>query len=135
MAFIQAQVKNTRQLVMLDKASSTVTTSGQVLVNDGAGNVVAATSGATTATIEGICNQTIAAADALLQVSAIRTSTGDTWIASTTNNSSAAHNYQRMVLTDSLTVNNTGTTSASGVVEQVEPYGLAANKQIICRFV
>ena len=116
MAFIQAQVKNTRQLVMLDKASSTVTTSGQVLVNDGAGNVVAATSGATTATIEGICNQTIAAADALLQVSAIRTSTGDTWIASTTNNSSAAHNYQRMVLTDSLTVNNTGTTSASGVV-------------------
>jgi hypothetical protein len=40
-----------------------------------------------------------------------------------------------MVLTDSLTVNNTGSDSASGVVEQVEPYGAAADKKIIARFI
>jgi hypothetical protein len=41
----------------------------------------------------------------------------------------------RCILTDSLTVNNTGTDDASGVVQQVEPYGAAADKKIICRFI
>lgn len=135
MSFIQAQIKNTRQLVPLDKLSATVITVNQVLANDGAGNVGPATSGTTSALVEGIANQSIAAADALTQVLAIKTAAGDTWIADTTNNSNVAHNYQKMVLTDSLTVNNTGTTNTSGIVEQVDVYGATTDKKIIVRFV
>ena len=134
MSFIQAVIKNTRQLVMLDKLTGTVTTINQVLAKNAGGVVIPATSGTVRSEIEGICNQTISAADALLQVPAIVISTGDTFIANVSNNSNAAHNYQRMILATSLVVNNTGTDDANGVVEQVEPYGVATNKQIICRF-
>lgn len=134
--FIQAQIKQgSRSLVMLDKLTGTVTTINQVLAKTTGGKVIPATSATVRSEVEGICNQSISSADALLQVPAIEVFENDTWIANTTNNSNAAHNYQRMVLTDSLTVNNTGTDDPDGIVSQVEPYGAAADKKILCKFV
>ena len=135
MSFVQTRIKNSRDIEPLDKATGTVTTQQQLLARTSSGLVIPATSSSTRADLEGVCNQSIAAADALTQVPAIMIDSQDTWIADLTNNSNAAHNYQRMVLTDSLTVNNTGTDSASGVVSQVEPYGAAADKKAIVRFV
>lgn len=135
MSFIQSTIKNTRELIMLDKGGSTVTTKGEILAYTTGGLVIPATSGTVRSAVVGISNQTIAAAEALTQVPAIAVDSNDTFIADVTNNSDAAHNYQRMVLTDSLTVNNTGTDDSNGVVQQVEPYGAAANKKIVCRFV
>lgn len=135
MSFVQSTIKNTRQLVMLNKAANTVTVNREILAKTTGGLVIPATSSTVRSEIEGICNQAIAAAEALTQVPAIVVASGDTFIADVVNNSDAAHNYQRMVLSTSLVVNNTGTDSASGVVEQVEPYGAAADKKIVCRFI
>ena len=130
----QAQIKNTRQLTKEWKATGTVTTKGEILVQT-AGLAVAADSGTVAGDLLGVCNQTIAAADALLQVEVIRPSDEDTFIFSTTNNSDVTHNGQAMVLgANSTTVNNTGTTSGTGIVQQVEPYGAASDKLIIGRF-
>ena len=82
----------------------------------------------------GVCNQTIAAADALTRVSYIVPSDEDTFIFPTTNASDATHNGQAMVLTNANEVNNTGTTSATGIVMQVEPYGASTDKLIIGKF-
>ena len=131
----QATIKNTRQLLEATKASGTVTTLGEVL-DLTAGAAVAATSSSTRATILGVCNQTIAAADALTRVSYIVPSEEDTYIFPTTNATNAAHNGQDMILgASSSIVNNTGTTSAVGVVRQVEPYGATGDNLIIGRFI
>lgn len=133
--FLQSVIKNTRELVNLEKLTSTVTTKGQILAkNVTNGKVIPATSATVRSEIMGIANQSIGAAAALSQVPAIEVSHDDTFIANTANNSNTAHNYQRMILTDSLTVNNTGTDSADGVVEQVGVFGAAADKKIIVRF-
>lgn len=130
----QAVIKNTRQITLENKESATVLTKGEILMQTG-GYAVPATSSTVRADLLGVCNQTIAAADALLQVEVIRPSDEDTFIFTTTNNSDATHNGQAMVLgADSTTVNNTGTTSVTGIVQQVEPYGAAADKLIIGRF-
>lgn len=138
--FIQNEImQGHRSLVNLNKLSATVTTQNQILAKvvsgGGAGNVIPATSSTARSEIEGVCNQTISAADGLTTVPVIQIFENDTWIADTTNNTSAAHNLQRMVLTDSLTVNNTGTDNANGVVEQVRPFGDAADKKAIFKFV
>ena len=130
----QATIKNTRQLAETNKATGTVTTLGEILMMT-SGLAVPATSSTVKADLLGVCNQTISAADALLRVSYIVPSDEDTFIFSTTNNSNVLHNGQAMVLGASSTlVNNTGTTSATGIVQQVEPYGAAADKLIIGRF-
>ena len=129
----QATIKNTRQLAETNKESATVTTLGSILAMT-AGYAVAADSGTVAADLLGVCNETIAAADAKLRVSYIVPSDEDTYIFPTTNNSDATDNGQAMVLTSAAEVNNTGTTSATGIVQQVEPYGDAADKLIIGRF-
>ena len=134
--FIQSQIKNpTRSLTPLDKASATVTTVNQVLATTGAGLVVPATNTTVRSEIMGIANESITATQALTQVLAIEIFENDTFVVDSLNNSNAAHNYQRMILSDSLTVDNTGVDDANGVVVQVEPYGPAADKKIIVRFV
>jgi predicted RecA/RadA family phage recombinase len=131
----QATIKNTRQLDETNKASGTVTTLGEIL-ELASGLAIAATSGATRATILGVCNQTIAVADALTRVQYIVPSDEDTFIFSTTNNSDATHNGQDMIIgANSTTINNTGNTSAVGVVRQVEPYGATGDKLIIGKFI
>ena len=134
--FIQAQIKNpTRSLINVNKLAATVTTINQILAKNTGGVVIPATNSTTRSEIVGVCNQSIAAAEVLTQVPVIEIFENDTFVADVTNNSNVAHNGQRMILTDSLTVNNTGTDSASGVVEQVEPYGAAADKKILVKFV
>jgi predicted RecA/RadA family phage recombinase len=129
----QATIKNTRELRDENKESATVTTLGNIMAQTG-GYAVDADSGTVVADLLGVCNQTIAAADALLKVSIIRPSDEDTFIFPTTNNSDATHNGQAMVLTSATEVNNTGTTSGTGIVQQVEPYGAASDKLIVGRF-
>ncbi len=130
----QATIKNTRQLALANKGASTVTTLGEILMLT-SGLAVPATSSTSTATLLGVCNQTTAAADALTQVLYILPDSDDTYIFSTTNNSDATHNGQAMILgANSTTVNNTGTTSAVGIVQQVDVLGAASDKLIIGRF-
>lgn len=134
--FIQNEIKQGhRSLVQLAKASGTATTANQILAKTTGGVVIPATSATVRSQIEGVCNQTISSGDALTQVPVIEIFENDTWIADTTNNTNAAHNYQRMVLTDSLTVNNTGTDDPDGVVEQVRPFGDPSDKKAIFKFV
>jgi len=131
----QATVKNTRQLRVADKATGTVTTLGEVLAMTG-GLAVPADSGTVVADLLGVCNQTISVADALVRVEYIVPTDEDTFIFTTTNNTVATDNNQAMVLgANSTTVNNTHTTSATGIVVQVEPYGEASDKLIIGKFV
>lgn len=130
----QATIKNTRQLLEANKESTTVTTLGEILAITG-GYAVAADSGTVVADLLGVCNETIAAADAKTRVSYIVPSDEDTFIFSTTNNTQATDNGQAMVIgANSTTINNTHTTSATGIVEQVEPYGAASDKLIIGKF-
>ena len=130
----QAIIKNTRELALANKGSSTVLTSGEILMMT-AGLAVPATSSTVRADLLGVCNQTIAAAEALTQVLYIVPSDEDVYIFTTTNNSDATHNGQAMILgANSTTVNNTGTTSATGIVQQVGTIGATTDKLILGRF-
>jgi hypothetical protein len=130
----QAVIKNTRQLALANKEAATVVTAGEILAQTD-GYAVPADSGTVKADLLGVCNQTIAAAESLTQVPYIVPSDEDLYIFTTTNNTDATHNGQAMVLgADSTTVNNTGTTSATGIVQQVDVLGAAADKLIIGRF-
>jgi len=131
----QATIKNTRQLAEANKATGQVTTLGEILVLT-AGLAVPAASGATRATLLGVCNETISVADALTRVLYIVPSDEDTFIFSTTNATNADHNGQDMIVgANSTTINNTGTTSAVGIVRQVEPYGATGDNLIIGKFI
>jgi len=130
----QAKIKNTRELAEANKGSAVVLAKGEALMLT-AGLAVPATSATVRATLLGVCNQNITAAEALTRVSYIVPSDEDTFIFSTTNNSNPTHNGQAMVLSNSTNVNNTGTTSATGIVVQVEPFGVAADRLIIGKFV
>ena len=129
----QATIKNTRQLKETDKATGTVMTKGNILAMT-AGLAVDADSGTLTSDLLGVCNDTISVADAEIRVTYIVPSDEDTFIFAVTNNSVATDNGQAMVLTDAAEVNNTHTTSLTGIVQQVEPYGDASDKLIIGRF-
>jgi predicted RecA/RadA family phage recombinase len=133
-AIIQAKLKNTRELMETNKEAATVMTKGNILAMTG-GYAVDADSGTVVADLLGVCNESIAAADAKTRITYIVPSDEDTFIFPTTNNSNATHNGQAMVLTNAAEVNNTGTTSATGIVQQVEPYGAASDKKIIGRFI
>jgi len=131
----QAAIKNTRDIELANKAAGTATTLGEILMLT-AGLAVPATNATVSATLLGVCNQTIAVADALTQVSYIVPDYEDTYIFTTTNNTVATDNGQAMVLgADSTTVNNTHTTSATGIVQQVAPLGATGDKLIIGRFI
>lgn len=129
----QAVIKNTRQLALCNKGASTVLVNGEILMQT-AGLAVPATSSTVKADLLGVCNQTIAAAEALTQVPYIVVNEADLFIFATTNNTNTAHNGQAMVLTNSLEVNNTGTTSGTGIVQQVDTIGATGDKLIIGRF-
>lgn len=136
MSFVQAIIKNpTRSLSMTNKASATVITNGYVL-DLTSGLAVLGTSSSTRATIIGVANQTISAADALTQVPVFDLFDQDVWIADSTNNSDETHNGQAMILgANAGVVNNTGTTSAVGVVVQVGTKGVNTDKKILVKFI
>ena len=130
----QATIKNTRQLAEANKESATVLTKGEILAMTG-GYAVAADSGTVKADLLGVCNQTIAAAETLTQVPYIVPSDEDIYIFPTTNDTLATDNGQAMVLTNSMEVNNTHTTSATGIVQQVAVYGAVTDRLILGRFI
>lgn len=133
--FIQSKIKNTRSLSMQNKAAGTATTAGY-LYDLTAGLLVAATASSTRATVKGVGNQAVTVAEALTQSLVIDISPDDTWLVDSTNNSDETHNGQVMIMgANAYTVNNTGTTSAVGVVVQVGTFGAAADKKILVQFI
>lgn len=132
--FIQSTIKNTRSLSMQNKAGSTATTMNY-LYDLVAGLLVAASSSSTRDTIVGVANQTSVSGDALTQIPVIDLDPEDTFVVDSTNNSDVTHNGQHMILgANAYTVNNTGTTSAVGIVKQVGTFGAASEKKIIVSF-
>lgn len=133
--FIQSRIKNTRSLSVQNKSTGVATTANYLYDLVG-GLLVAATSSSTRATIAGVSNQTITAAEALSQGLVIDIDSEDEWVVDSTNNSDTTHNGQAMIMgANAYTVNNTGTTSAVGVVVQVGTFGAAADKKIIVSFI
>jgi hypothetical protein len=136
MSFILSQVKGpSRSRVELDKAAGTAITELTVIAKAAGGLVEAATSSTARSEVKGVATESVAALDASTKVGVNEVFENDTYIATTTNNSNAAHTNQRMVLTDAGTVNNTGTDNANGIVEQLGVVGNAADKKIIVKFV
>jgi hypothetical protein len=84
----------------------------------------------------GVANLTSTAGDALTQALCIDLDPEDVWVADSTNNSNTVHNGQAMIIgANAGLVNNTGTTSAVGVVVQVGTFGAASDKKILVRFI
>jgi len=136
MAFIQSVIKNpTRSLREVAKGSAVAMTKGFAVTRT-AGLAVNAAAATPRDQVVGICNQDILAAEALVSVPVIDIFDGDIWIADSTSNSNAAHNGQLMIFgANAGVVNNTGTTSAVGVVQQEGVYGAAADRKILVRFI
>ncbi len=124
-----------RSRIVVDKDAATVITELTVIQKAASGLSEEADSGTTRSEIKGVATESISAEDALTQMGVLQVFENDTYVADTTNNSNPAHTNQRMLLTDSATVNNTGTDDANGVVEQMAVVGAAADKKIIVRFV
>lgn len=119
------------------KATSQAILDGQVLIYDvSTGNVIPADNTTTFAQAEFVSTEAITAPQALANVHALKISENDQYIVDTVNNSSTAHNGQRMILDATGTLaNNTGTDSSVGVVRQVGVIGAPSNRQILCEFV
>jgi hypothetical protein len=101
-----------------------------------AGLAILGSSTTVRANVIGVCNEDITAAQALTSVSTIEVFTNDVWVADSTNNSDATMNGQDMVLgANGGIVNNTGTTSATGIVKQVGVYGANTDKKILVAFI
>jgi hypothetical protein len=116
--------------------SSLAITQGDLLVFDRANNVVIkATSSTSMEDVAGVAVETITSAETSVLVQ--RVTEDDEYVVNTTNNTTTASNYERMVLTDENEVNNTGTdsTSDAAVFMQISPVGAAADKKIRGRFV
>ena len=134
--FIHAKVKNPTRSIKMDNKAANVATTMNYLYDLVGGLLVAATSSSTRDTMAGVANQTISAAEALTQCPVIELFGNDVWVVDSTNNSDETHNGQAMILgANAYTVNNTGTTSAVGLVVQVGTYGAAADKKILVRFI
>ena len=116
--------------------SSLTAVRGELLDYDRTNEIlIAATVSSTPESLAGVTVKAVASTDTIAQIQEIVT--GDEYIVNTTNNTSANHNYHRMVLTNSVEVNNTGTddTTDNAVVMQIAPVGAASEKKILCRFV
>lgn len=137
MAFYHVTSANGRFGASPAKASNQAISNGQVLVyNVSTGNVIPADNTTTFDAVEFVSTEAITAGQALTRVHVLKVSENDQFIADTVNNTSSAHNGQRMILdATGLLANNTGTDSAVGVVRQLGVIGSASNKQILCEFV
>jgi len=95
---VASQAYTEGDAVMLDTSSDSV-------------DVIPATSSTTTANLYGIAAETVTSGATSLLVRVIEPS--QVWECEVANTVSADHNFQRMVLTDANTVNNTGTDSVA----------------------
>lgn len=112
-------------------SSQAYTIGDSVDVSRSAADVIPSTSSSTTILQRGVAMQTVTSAATVLLV--CLTTPRQTWTADATNTTNTAHNYQRQVLTDKATVNNTGTdsTAATAVFEQL---GTASTTRLVGRF-
>ena len=116
-------VKNMNEVVMEKvRVASQAYTIGDAVMRDttvDAVDVVPATSSTTTDRIYGVANQTVTSSATTLQVIVIEPS--QVWECEVANAVAVNDNYQKMVLTDANTVNNTHTDSVAdeAVVLQV----------------
>lgn len=114
---------NPRSLTVGTKLLATATTQYTFgTQSETTGMFAPATSAVTTANKLVILNETVAAG-VQTSVSFFEIQKGDKFTATTTNTADATHNGQKMVLSSASAVDNTGTTSASGVVRQVAVVG------------
>ena len=135
MAFKHVTSANGRFGKDVAKSTSQAILDGQVLVY-AAGLAVPADNTTTFAEAEYVSTAAVTAGEALASAHAFKISENDQFIADTVNNSNVAHNGQKMILNATGDkANNTGTTSAVGVVRQIDVYGAAADKLIVCEFV
>lgn len=107
--------------VMLDRTSDSV-------------DVVPATSSTTTTNLYAVAVEAVASTATELLCAIITPE--QEWGTESANNSNVSHNYQRMLLTDANTVNNTGTdnTTDEAVFMQTGTIGTAASKRIVGKF-
>lgn len=133
MSFKLTTPKNTRVAEDKTKATSLATTAGVLYQNSVTTGALEAAGASTVATqILWVANESITAGEALAKVNALRVDLGDVFLVDTANNSNSAHNGQRMVLSaGGATLNNTGTDSATGVFQQLDVVGAAADKKIL----
>ncbi len=104
-------------------ASQAYTIGDAVMRSTTAGTVIPATSSTSGDTLIGVAMETVTSAATSLLVALIEPS--QEWECETANAVNAAHNYQKMVLTDANTVNNTGTDSVAdaAIVMQIAVSG------------
>lgn len=102
-----------------------------VMESTTAGTVIPATSSTTPSRLIGVAMEAQPATATTLLVCLV--SPSQVWSADATNTANAAHNLQRMVLTNATTVNNTGTdsTNAAAVFRQE---GIVSTTRIVGRF-
>jgi hypothetical protein len=100
-------------------ASQAYTIGDAVMRSTTAGTVIPATASTSGDTLVGVAMETVTSAATSLLVAIIEPS--QVWECAVTNTINSAHNYQKMVLTDKSTVNNTGTDSVAdgAIVMQV----------------
>lgn len=124
-----ADAENTEYRVMTI-ASQAYTIGDAVALSRSAHTVVPATATTITNDIYGVAMETVAATATSLLVAIFRP--GQRWSVDVTNATNTNHNYQRMILTDKATVNNTGTddTTDAAVVTQVAVAD-STNKRIV----
>lgn len=112
--------------------SSLTTVVGDLLMaSRTAGTVVAATSGSTVSLLQGggIVQKASTSSDVLVDIQEIDFDTEYT--VESASNSNVSHNYMRMALTDTNTVNNSGSDdSSNGVVYQTGVIGVTSDKKI-----
>ena len=115
---VASQAYTIGDLVMLDRTSDSV-------------DVVPATSSTTTTGVYGVAMETVASTATELLICLV--TPGQVWETDSVNNSNASHNYQRMLLNDKDSVNNTGTdnTTDEAVFMQTGVVGAAASKKVV----
>lgn len=128
-----ADPQNTEYRVVRTSGSQAYTIGDAVMMDttsDGI-DVVPATSSSTTINIFGVAMETVASTATQLLVCLANVQ--QKWAATSATTASANHNYQKMVLTDKVTVNNTGTTdtTVNAVFTQL---GIISSTRIVGRF-
>lgn len=100
-------------------ASQAYTIGDAVAYSRSAHTVIPATASTTTNDIFAVAMETVTSAATTLLCAIVKPE--QKWVADVTNATNTNHNYQRMILTDKATVNNTGTddTSSAAVFTQV----------------
>jgi hypothetical protein len=127
--------KNTRVAEKVPKASSLVTTKGALYFYSLTTGLLQLAGVATTSNQSLYrANETIAAADARVDVHCLQVNLGDRFLVDTVNNTNVNMNGQRMILdATGLLLTNTGTdvSGVTGVFQQIAPCGVAADKKIL----